>query len=78
MMEDAIQKLENSATVLPTYLDLLDLQRETTYGALSGLSDEQIWQRLKINEWCIGEMLNHNCGLASFGHHVIIQRNAFQ
>lgn len=59
-MEDAIQKLDNSVTVLPTYLDLLDLQRETTFAALSGLSNEQVWQRPDVKEWCIGEILNHN------------------
>jgi len=45
--------------VIPTYLDLLDSQRETAFSALEGLSPDQIWQRPAPKEWCIGEMLNH-------------------
>lgn len=46
--------------VLPTYLDLLDTQRETALTAVADLTHEQIWQRPAPNEWCIGEILNHN------------------
>jgi len=45
--------------VIPSYLDLLDSQRETAFSALEGLSPDQIWQRPAPKEWCIGEMLNH-------------------
>jgi len=45
--------------VLPTYLDLLDSQRETAFTALDGLTSDQIWQRPAPKEWCIGEILNH-------------------
>lgn len=46
--------------VIPAYLDMLDSQRETAFAALDGLSDEQVWQRPGKNEWCIGELLDHN------------------
>ncbi len=46
--------------VIPTYLDVLDEQRETMFAALSGLSEDQIWQRPARGEWCIGEILDHN------------------
>jgi len=46
--------------ILPTYLDLLDSQRETALRALEGFSDTQVWQRPAPKEWSIGEILNHN------------------
>jgi len=46
--------------VIPTYLDVLDEQRETMFASLSGLSEDQIWQRPARGEWCIGEILDHN------------------
>lgn len=46
--------------IVPIYLDLLDVQRETAIDALTGLSEEQAWQRPAKGEWCIGEILNHN------------------
>jgi hypothetical protein len=46
--------------VVPAYLDLLDMQRETALAALQGLPDECIWQRPAPKDWCLGEMLNHN------------------
>ncbi|NJN45083.1 MAG: DinB family protein [Anaerolineae bacterium] len=52
--------LMTSSPVLPTYLDLLDHQRETAFNALSGITDEELWQRPGKNEWCIGEIFNHN------------------
>jgi hypothetical protein len=50
----------NFTQVVPGYLDLLDVQRETALAALDGLDEEQIWQRPAENHWCIGEILNHN------------------
>ena len=52
--------LDDSLPVIPTYLDLLDDQCETALAALSGLTNEQIWQRPEAKEWCIGEILSHN------------------
>jgi len=46
--------------VIPTYLSLLDSQREAAFASLAGLSEGQIWQRPAPREWCIGEILNHN------------------
>ena len=55
------------ACVISRYLDLMDFQRETTFAALAGITDLQLWQRPASNEWTIGEILNHNCLLtASF------------
>ena len=45
--------------VIPTYLSLLDSQREAAFAALEGLTREQVWQRPAPKEWCIGEMLDH-------------------
>lgn len=49
-----------SDPVIPSYLDLLDSQREAAFAALNGLSESQIWQRPAPKEWSIGEILNHN------------------
>lgn len=48
------------STIISTYLDLLDSQRETVFDALSGITDSQLWQRPALNEWSIGEILDHN------------------
>lgn len=48
------------STIISTYLDLLDSQRETVFDALSGITDSQLWQRPAPNEWSIGEILDHN------------------
>jgi hypothetical protein len=45
--------------VIPTYLALLDAQREAAFAALDGLEPAQLWQRPAPREWCLGEMLNH-------------------
>jgi hypothetical protein len=45
--------------VIPEYLDLLDSQRKAVFAALDGLSEEQIWQRPALKEWCVGEILSH-------------------
>ena len=45
---------------VPRYLDLLDAQRESTFAALEGLTDSQLWQRPAPKEWSIGEILSHN------------------
>ena len=45
--------------VHPTYLALLDAQRETALAALEGLTPAQLWQRPAPREWCLGELLNH-------------------
>lgn len=45
--------------VIPTYLTLLDSQREAVFAALEDLEPAQIWQRPRPKEWCIGEILNH-------------------
>lgn len=46
--------------IVSTYLDLLDLQRETTYASLERLSEIQLWHRPAPKEWSIGEILDHN------------------
>lgn len=48
------------ASVISRYLDLLDFQRETTFAALTGITDLQLWQRPAPGQWSIGEILNHN------------------
>ncbi len=52
-----------SQNIIPDFLDLLDTQREATFAALDGLSEEQIWQRPAPKEWCIGEILSHTVRL---------------
>ena len=47
-------------SITPTYLDLLDAQREAAFAALEGLSNAQIWQRPAPKAWSIGEILDHN------------------
>lgn len=47
-------------TILGQYLNLLDSQREATFAALDGLTEEQVWQRPTPKEWCLGEILDHN------------------
>ena len=47
-------------TIIASYLHLLDSQRESTFTALNGLTDSQLWQRPAPKEWSIGEILNHN------------------
>jgi hypothetical protein len=46
-------------SVVDSYLDLLDGQREAAFAALEGLADGQIWQRPAPKEWSIGEILDH-------------------
>ena len=59
--------VENMPTIISSYLDLLDAQREAAFTALDGLTDAQLWQRPAPKEWSIGEIINHNCLLfASF------------
>ena len=47
-------------SVISRYLDLMDFQRKTTFAALAGITDLQLWQRPAPSEWSIGEILNHN------------------
>ena len=47
-------------TIISTYLDLLDAQREAIFAAVAGLTDTEIWQRPAPGEWSIGEIINHN------------------
>lgn len=47
-------------SIVLTYLNQLDTQREVAFAALDGLTEEQIWQRPAPNEWCLGEILDHN------------------
>ncbi|NWG07632.1 MAG: DinB family protein [Chloroflexi bacterium] len=55
------------ANIVSKYLDLLDSQRESTFTALNGLTDAQLWERPALKEWSIGEILDHNyLLLASF------------
>lgn len=56
---------KNSAPVVPAYLDLLDIQRESALALLDDLTEDQVWQRPSPKEWCIGEILNHNYLLIS-------------
>ncbi|HKY54232.1 MAG TPA: DinB family protein [Anaerolineales bacterium] len=46
--------------VVSKYLNLLDFQRESTFTALEGLTDSQLWQRPAPKAWSIGEILDHN------------------
>ena len=48
------------SNIVSTYLDLLDVQCESAFTALDGLTEEQIWQRPAPKEWCLGEILDHN------------------
>ena len=48
------------ANVLFEYLDLMDIQRESAFTGLEGLTDSQLWQRPAPKEWSIGEILDHN------------------
>ena len=46
--------------VISQYLSLLDSQRESTFAALEGPTNSQLWQRPAPKEWSIGEILDHN------------------
>jgi hypothetical protein len=48
------------STIVASYLDLLDSQREATFSALNGLTDAQLWERPAPKEWSIGEIFDHN------------------
>lgn len=48
------------STIVSTYLDLLDSQRDAVFAALEGLTEAQIWQRPAPKEWSIGEILDHS------------------
>jgi hypothetical protein len=48
------------AMIISHYLDLMDSQRESTFDALVGLTDSQLWERPAPKEWSIGEILDHN------------------
>ena len=48
------------SSVVSTYLEQLDAQREAAFASLDGLSEDQIWQRPAPKEWSIGEILDHN------------------
>jgi hypothetical protein len=47
-------------SVVSSYLDLMDSQRESAFAFLDGLSDAQLWERPAPKEWSIGEILDHN------------------
>ena len=49
-----------TSSIVQTYLDLMDSQRESIFSLLDGLTDEQLWQRPAPKEWSIGESLDHN------------------
>lgn len=51
--------------IVQQYLDLMDSQRESTFAALEGLTNSQLWQRPAPKEWSIGEILDHNYLLTS-------------
>ena len=38
----------------------MDIQRESAFTGLEGLTDSQLWQRPAPKEWSIGEILDHN------------------
>jgi hypothetical protein len=57
--------------IIPSYLDLLDQQRETAFAALDGLTDAQIWQRPAPNEWSIGEIIDHNYLLIASSYPIV-------
>ena len=46
--------------IIPTYLDLLDNQREAALAAAATLTPTQLWQRPAPKEWSVGEILDHN------------------
>jgi hypothetical protein len=47
-------------TVVLEYLNLLDVQRESIFTSLNGITDSQLWQKPAPKEWSIGEILDHN------------------
>lgn len=47
-------------SIVTTYLDLLDSQREAVFTSLEGFSETQLWQPPAPKEWSIGEILDHN------------------
>jgi len=47
-------------SIVATYLDLLDSQREAAFTSLEGISETQLWQPPAPREWSIGELLDHN------------------
>lgn len=49
----------DSNSIVLTYLDLMDKQREQLFSVLEGLSESDIWQRPGEKEWSIGENLDH-------------------
>jgi len=46
--------------IVDDYLELLDSQRESTFTALGGMADDQLWKPPAPKEWSIGQLLNHN------------------
>ena len=46
-------------SIVATYLDMMDQQRESLFTELDGLSQEMLWQRPAEGEWSIGENLDH-------------------
>jgi len=47
-------------SIVDTYLDLLDSQRESAFNILDGIKDSQLWTPPAPKEWSIGQLLNHN------------------
>lgn len=46
--------------MISQYLDLMDSQRESVFAMLDGITDAQLWQKPALQEWSIGEILDHN------------------
>ncbi len=46
--------------IIADYLALMDSQRESVFGALDGITENQLWKPPAPREWSIGQLLNHN------------------
>lgn len=56
---------------IQTYLNLMDLQRESVFAVLEGLTDAQLWERPAPKEWSIGEILDHNYLLMASSYPIV-------
>ena len=56
---------QNADSIVTTYLEVMDHQRENLFADLDGLNQEKLWQRPTEDEWSIGENLDHLRGFNS-------------
>lgn len=50
---------QEAGSIVATYLELMDQQREVLFAELDGLTQEKLWRRPSEKEWSIGENLDH-------------------